>query len=198
MGTGVVSGISGIVIVLILTVYFSVALPRLTERAFQFVPASRATGARSVYDDMTHSVGRYVAGQVLIAAVNATLTSILLLIFHIPGAVLLTAIAFLGGLIPVAGTIVEAIIVISVALFTSPVAFIAAIAFFVIYHPLEAYVIHPRVMARVVHVSGTLIVLSVLGGAALGGVLGALIAVPVVAASTIFADRVVIPRQKAR
>jgi len=198
VGTGVVDGATAVFVVLILTAYFTSTLPKMTNKAFQFVPASKATSWRPVYDEMTHSVGRYVAGQVLLAAFNALLTCILLLVFQVPGVALLTAVAFVGALIPIVGTIVEALIIIAVCLFTSPAAAIAAIIFYLVYHPLEAYILTPRVMARAVHVPGALVVISVIGGGALGGILGALVAVPVMAAAVVLVERVIVPYQRRR
>ena len=195
VGSGLLDGFAAVFVVLVLTVYFAATLPRMTDRAFRLVEASKASRFRPVYDEMTHSVGRYVAGQVLLAAINATLTCLLLVVFHVPGVVLLTAIAFIGALIPIIGTAVEAVVIITVSLFASPAAAIAAIIFFLVYHPLEAYVIAPRILSRAVHVSGALVVIAVVGGAALGGILGALVAVPTVAAASVLIERVIVPRQ---
>ncbi|MCU1527219.1 MAG: hypothetical protein JWP75_982, partial [Frondihabitans sp.] len=150
-GTGVVDGIVATFIVLILTIYFTATLPVMTNKAFQMVPASKAAAWRSIYEEMTLSVGRYVIGQVTLAALNAALTFILLLVFHVPGIALLTALAFVGALIPIIDTVVEAVVIIVVCLFTSPAAAIAAIIFYLVYHPVEAYVLTPRVMSRAVH-----------------------------------------------
>ncbi|GAA4668333.1 AI-2E family transporter [Frondihabitans cladoniiphilus] len=198
VGTGVVDGATAVFVVLILTAYFTSTLPRITNKAFQMIPASKAVSYRPVYDEMTHSVGRYVAGQVLLAAFNALLTCILLLVFQVPGVALLTAVAFVGALIPIVGTIVEALIIIAVCLFTSPAAAIAAIIFYLVYHPLEAYILTPRVMSRAVHVPGALVVIAVIGGGALGGILGALVAVPIVAAAVVLVERVIVPFQRRR
>jgi putative heme transporter len=195
VGSGLLDGVAAVFVVLVLTVYFAATLPRMTASAFRLMAASKAARFRPVYDEMTHSVGRYVAGQVLLAAINATLTCLLLVVFHVPGVVLLTAIAFIGALVPIIGTAVEAVVIITVSLFASPAAAIAAIIFFVVYHPLEAYVIAPRILSRAVHVSGALVVIAVVGGAALGGILGALVAVPTVAAASVLIERVVVPRQ---
>lgn len=198
VGTGLIDGVTAVLVVTILTIYFVAGLPAITRKAFQLVPGSRAQSARPVYDEMTLSVGRYVAGQVLLATINAGLVLILLIVFHMPGIALLTALAFVGALIPIVGTIVAALVTITVSLFVSPAAVIAIVIFYVIYHPLEAYVITPRVMAKAVHVPGALVVIAVIAGSTLGGVLGALVAVPVAAAAVILVEEVIIPRQRQR
>jgi predicted PurR-regulated permease PerM len=62
----------------------------------------------------------------------------------------------------------------------------------------EAYVLTPRVMAKAVAVPGVLVIVAAIGGAALGGILGALVAVPVVAAGILIFQRVIRPMQDAR
>jgi predicted PurR-regulated permease PerM len=59
----------------------------------------------------------------------------------------------------------------------------------------EAYVLSPRVMNKAVDVPGILVVIGALVGGTLLGVLGALIAVPVVASVLIVVKQVVVPRQ---
>jgi putative heme transporter len=67
-----------------------------------------------------------------------------------------------------------------------------------IYMQVEAYVLSPRVMAKAVAVPGALVIVAAVGGAALGGVLGALVAIPVVAAGILIFQQVVRPRQELR
>jgi predicted PurR-regulated permease PerM len=67
-----------------------------------------------------------------------------------------------------------------------------------VYLQIEAYVLTPRVMAKAVAVPGVLVIVAAIGGAALGGILGALVAVPVVAAGILIFQRVIRPIQDAR
>ena len=71
---------------------------------------------------------------------------------------------------------------------------VAAILF--AYLQVEAYILTPRVMARAVAMPGALVIVAALGGAALGGILGALVAVPIAAAGVTIINRVVIPHQQ--
>jgi len=198
VGSGVIDGVVAVFVVLVLTIYLTATMPGVVRKAFQLVPASKASTWRPVYDEMTQSVGRFVVGQVLLAVMNAAFVLALLLIFQVPGVALLTAVAFVGALIPIAGTVVAAVIIIGIALITSPAAGIAMIVFYLGYQPLESYVLTPKVMARAVHVPGSLVLVAVLAGSALGGVLGALVAVPVAAAATVLVERIVIVRQRQR
>ena len=53
-------------------------------------------------------------------------------------------------------------------------------------------------MAKAVAVPGALVIVAAIGGASLGGILGALVAIPVVASGILIFEGVVLPRQEAR
>ena len=60
---------------------------------------------------------------------------------------------------------------------------------------IEAYVISPRIMSRAVAVPGAIVVIAAVGGGALGGILGALVAIPIAASVIIIVQKVVFPAQ---
>ena len=70
--------------------------------------------------------------------------------------------------------------------------------FYIVYQQLENYVIYPRVMSRSVDIPGALTVIAALVGAALLGVVGALLAIPTAAALLLLVREVFVPRQDAR
>ena len=65
-------------------------------------------------------------------------------------------------------------------------------------HSVEAYVMTPRIMTKAVSIPGALVLISAMAGAALLGLLGALIAVPVTASILMVINEVVVPRQDAK
>jgi len=75
---------------------------------------------------------------------------------------------------------------------------IACVIFFVIYQQVENYLIYPTVMRRSVKVSDVAAVVAALLGVALFGVVGALVAIPMVAAVQLIIREVVVPSQEAR
>ena len=75
---------------------------------------------------------------------------------------------------------------------------IPCVIFYVIYQQLENYVLYPRVMSKSVDIPGAVTVIAALVGAALLGVIGALLAIPTAAAILLIAREVFIRRQDAR
>ncbi|MDQ2697358.1 MAG: AI-2E family transporter, partial [Actinomycetota bacterium] len=154
-------------------------------------------GYREVSEEITGSVGRYVIGQVSLGAINGVLSLIFLSIIGAPAPILLAFIAFLFSLVPLVGTLSGAVIISLVCLAASPVTALTAAIYYLIYMQIEAYLLSPRIMNRAVAVPGALVVIAAVAGGTLGGVLGALVAIPVAASLIIIIQKVVFPRQDA-
>jgi predicted PurR-regulated permease PerM len=198
VGAGVASGITGAIIVLILTLYFLASLRSMKAVTYRFLPAYRREGFAQVLEEITQAVGRYVVGQVGLALVNGVLSFIFLSIIGAPFPPLLALLAFIGSMIPLVGTLSASIVNSALCLFASPVTALIAIGYYLIYMQIEAYVLSPRIMNKAVAVPGALVVIAAFGGGALGGILGALVAIPVAASIIIIVQKVVFPSQDAK
>jgi predicted PurR-regulated permease PerM len=200
VGLGIFSGITGIVIIFILTLYFVASLSSMKRGLYRLVPASRRAGFSDLAEQISASVGRYVIGQGTIAFLNGVFSFIYLSIMSgllgVKYPALFAFIAFLFALVPLVGTLTGSIIItLSTLALAGPPAAIAVGIYYLVYMQIEAYVINPRVMTRAVKVPGALVVIAALAGGALLGILGALIAIPVAAAVLLIIDQVVVPRQ---
>ncbi|MBN7793923.1 AI-2E family transporter [Microbacterium esteraromaticum] len=198
IGTSIATGISGIIVVLVLTLYFVAGLPSIKTSLLRLAPARDRARASDLTDQITDSVGGYVQGMVVLAFMNATFVLIMYLLLGLPFPPLMATIAFLITLIPLVGSVLFWVIGSSIALFSDPwQALIFAIAY-LIYMQIEAYVLTPRIMNKAVSVPGSLVVIGALAGGTLLGLLGALVAVPVTASILIIIKQVWIPRQDSR
>ncbi|PPF62628.1 AI-2E family transporter [Clavibacter michiganensis] len=196
VGAGVASGVTGAVVVLILTLYFLASLRSIKRVTYRFVPSSKRAGFIDVSEDITSAVGRYVVGQVSLAAVNGVLSAIFLWIIGAPQFVLLAFIAFLFSLVPLVGTLTGSIIIVLTCLFASPLTALVALIWYLVYMQVEAYFLSPRIMNRAVSVPGAVVVIAAVAGGTLGGILGALVAIPVAASTIIIIQKIVFPRQE--
>ncbi|MDR6971726.1 AI-2E family transporter [Leifsonia shinshuensis] len=194
----VLHGAFGVVVVAILTVYFTASLPRITRRAYQLVPASRRARVADLGDQITGSVGRFVSGQLALALINGVLSAVFLSVIGAKYPILLASIAFVFSLIPLVGTATGSVIITAVCALSGPATAIAAAIYYLVYMQVEAYVLSPRIMSRAVAVPGALVVVAALAGGALLGVLGALVAIPFAAAALLIVKQVVIPYQRGR
>jgi len=194
-GRAVLSGFVSTFTVLVLTLYFLASLHTIAEAGYRMVPASRRPRVRALGDEIIRRIGGYVAGQVAVATINAVCTFILLTILDVPYSLVLSITVGILGIIPLVGATLGAVIVVLVGLFQSWQVGVIIAIYYLIYQQLENYVIAPRIMSRTVSVPGAVALIAALAGAALLGVLGALIAIPIAAAILLVLQEVAIPRQ---
>lgn len=198
VGQSIANGISGIVIVLVLIIYFIASLPAMKQAMLRLAPARDRANTEIITDQITDSVGGYVVGMVTLAFVNAILVLIVYSVLGLPFPLLLAVVAFMITLIPLVGSLLFWVIGTGIAVFVDPVSAIIFAAIYLVYMQVEAYVLTPRVMNRAVSIPGSLVVIGALVGGTLLGLLGALVAVPVTASILIIINKVWIPHQDAR
>ncbi|HET9125486.1 MAG TPA: AI-2E family transporter [Solirubrobacteraceae bacterium] len=194
VGQIVVGLITGLVIVIVLTLYFLADLPRVTRTMYRLVPRSRRPRAGLLTDEAFARVGGYMLGNIASSVIAGVLTLVWLLIFGIPYPVLLSVFVALIDLIPIVGSTIGGIIVALVALTVSVPAAIATAAYYTVYRVLEDYLIVPRIMDRTVEVPGLVTIIAVLIGGALLGLIGALIAIPIAATVKLLLEEISYPR----
>lgn len=198
VGASIASGISGVIVVLVLTLYFVATLPGMKQSMLRLIPARDRDRAGDITDQITDSVGGYVMGMVVLAFFNAILALLLYTFLGLPFPPLMATVAFCITLIPLVGSVMFWIIGTGLALFTDPLGALIFAAIYLVYMQIEAYVITPRVMNKAIAIPGSLVVIGALAGGTLLGLLGALVAVPVAASILIIIKQVWVPRQDAR
>jgi predicted PurR-regulated permease PerM len=179
LAKGVVTVVVATLTIAFLTFFMLLEGPRWMERFYSLLNPAARRRWQAVGRDIYRTVGGYVTGNLLISLVAGTLTTIVLLITGVPYAVALGLIVAILDLIPLAGATIAAIIVGSVAFLHAVTAGIIVVVFFVIYQQVENHLIQPVVYGRTVQLSPLAVLISVLIGAELAGVLGALAAIPV-------------------
>ena len=198
IGASIANAISGIIVVLVLTLYFVATLPTIKTGLLRLAPARDRERAGDITEQITDSVGGYVMGMVVLAFCNALLAFLLYMLLGLPFPPLMATVAFCITLIPLVGSVLFWIIGTSLALFTNPIAALIFAIVYLVYMQIEAYVITPRVMNRAISIPGSVVVIGALAGGTLLGLLGALVAVPVAASILIIIKQVWVPRQDAR
>ncbi|MEN2743618.1 AI-2E family transporter [Sinomonas halotolerans] len=194
-GTTVANSLFGVLVVVVLSLYFLSALPAMKAWAYRLAPRSRRARVEALSEEITGSVGNYVIGQVCVAALNATYAFIVMGLLGVPFAALLAFVVGFLAFIPLVGGVVAGVLISVIALTAGwQTAAALAIAYFA-YLQFEAYFVSPRIMQKAVAVPGPVAVISVIAGGSLLGVLGALIAIPTAAAVMLLIREVFIARQ---
>jgi predicted PurR-regulated permease PerM len=197
-GTVLVSATFETIIVLVLVIYFLADLAQIKAAFYRLFPRHRRPRVGLLGDEVVSRVGGYVLGKLFTSIVALLGNYILLLILHVPYALVLSVLVGLLDLVPLIGGSIAGVIVVLVALATvsGTAAAIAAI-YHVIYRIFADYVLNPRVLRRTVDVSPAVTIIAVLIGGSLLGIVGALVAVPVAAAFQLFLTEVVYPQRDA-
>jgi predicted PurR-regulated permease PerM len=110
------------------------------------------------------------------------LAFLVLEILGVPFAAALAVWVAIADLIPGVGAMLGAVVCVIVALFSSIGDGIAVAVYFIVYQPVENYVILPRVMTKAIDLSAPTVIITLLIGSSLAGLAGALIALPIAAA----------------
>jgi predicted PurR-regulated permease PerM len=176
---GVITIVIGTVTIVVMTFFMLLEGPTWVERFYGLLPASSQPRWRKVGFDIYRTVGGYVTGNLLISLIAGGLTTIVLLIMGVPYAVALGLIVAILDLIPLAGATIAAILIGIVAFLHSIPAGIVVVVFFVVYQQIENHLLQPVIYGRTVQLSPLAVLISILIGAELAGIIGALGAIPV-------------------
>ena len=199
VGLAVLGFLANAFIVVVLTLYFLASLEPTKKALYELTPASKRERVMELGERIFDSVGGYVAGA-FVVAMCAGVTSLIFLFVVGLGeyAVALAAVVTLLDVIPMIGATLGAVVVTAIGFATDVKIGVACLIFYVIYQQFENYLIYPRVMAKSVNVPGAVIVIAAVIGAALLGVIGALLAIPTAAAILLLIRELWLPRQQAR
>jgi predicted PurR-regulated permease PerM len=178
----------GLVVIPVWLLYVLKDRERLPEGVLRFLPTGWHPDVRNGLELTTSVIGRWIRGQLLLGAVIFGATLIGLLILSVIGfrefadfAVLLALVAGILELVPVIGPIIAAIPAILIGASISPAAALAAVALYTVIQQLENHLLVPKVMGDAVDLHPAVVILSLIVGASLFGIWGAILAAPTVA-----------------
>jgi predicted PurR-regulated permease PerM len=149
------------------------------ERIYGLFPDHSQSRVRKIGDDIYKTVGGYVTGNIVISLIAGASATIVLLIMGVPYAVALGLLVAILDLIPLAGATVAGIVVTIVAFLHAIPAGVVVAIFVIVYQQIENHFLQPVIYGRTVQLSALAVLVSVLVGAELAGILGALAAIPV-------------------
>ncbi|GEL69887.1 AI-2E family transporter [Myxococcus virescens] len=198
-----IGGVVGVVISA-LTVFFLVVFMLtfggdLIRRGLTLVGPEHRMRYVRVLHNIYSATGGYLSGLVLICTINATLTTVTLALLGLPYFLPLGIASGFSSLVPYVGPLIAGGVITLLTWATQGIwAAAVALAYFLLYGPLEGNVLAPLVFRRTVHVNPLLVLLAVLFCAELAGIVGAVVAVPVAATLQIIAREVLLFRQERR
>jgi predicted PurR-regulated permease PerM len=178
---GVLWGIGAFVVVLVVAVYLLVDGRRTYAWLAAFAPAEHRDRVDETAARALDVIASYIRGNLITSGLCAVVTWIVLGALGVPASLLLAVLAGVLNLLPVVGLLLSAAPAVLLAFTVSSGVGLAVIGFYVVYNLLENYVIQPKVYGSALRLSELAVIGAFLVGAELGGVLGALVALPLAA-----------------
>ena len=180
----ILGGLFAMLTVLVFTIYFLLDLPRLRRGVVRLFTVDRRARYGAMVDIMVDKVGSYMIGRLAIGLLGGAVAGIALAALRVPYALPLAILIGLLDVIPLLGHPVGTVVAVLVALFTVPLwpTTVLLVVVLLAYQQVENYLIGPRILGHSVEISPAAVLLATLLGAAILGVVGALMAIPIAAA----------------
>ncbi|HEY0096734.1 MAG TPA: AI-2E family transporter, partial [Archangium sp.] len=194
---GAFSLVGGALSVFFLVVFMLVFGEGLLKRLLEQARPRRRERYTRVLHKVYEATGGYLAGLTFICSINATLATVFLAIMGLPFFLPLGILSGFSSMVPYAGPIVAGGAITLLTLATGGAwKGMAVFIYFILYGQLEGNVLAPLVFRRTVHINPLLTLLAVVCFVEMAGIVGALLAVPVVAAAQIIARELLLIRQE--
>jgi predicted PurR-regulated permease PerM len=182
-----------VILVVIVSLYLLLDAKKIGGFILSLFGSESRTRVNTLGLEMLQVAGGYVRGVVINMLLVGTITTIGLTIIGLPFALVLGILTGLAEALPVVGSLIAAVPTIVIGLLQSPTTALITIIFVIAVQQIQGNVIAPNVLEGQASVPRFIVPLAILAGGAIGGVLGALIVVPIIAVLRVFILRVVAP-----
>jgi putative heme transporter len=177
-----VEAVAALVFLLVALFFYLKDDVRMARGIGDFVPSRMRGDANEIGRRVWETLGGFFRGQLLVALVDAVFIGVGLLILGIPLALPLAVLIFFGGLFPIIGAFVTGFLAVLVALADGGLVMgLLVLGLIIAVQQLESNILEPLVLGKVIRLHPLLIIVAVTGGGITVGILGAFLAVPIVA-----------------
>lgn len=184
--TGTLGTLISLLLVFVISIYLLAEGRELIATLRKLVP-----GHEDMYDFILVALGttfaQYARGQLTMSLVMGTYTAVAMTVIGVPYALVVGILTFFLEFLPLVGAPIGMGVAVVIALiFKGPLVALLALGFAVGGHAIEAYILGPRVTGSATRIHPLVAMAALLIGAELGGILGALFAVPIAAVLNVF------------
>ncbi len=188
--TGVFGGLVSFIAILVIVFYMTTEESILKKFVQSLTPVKYKDYVINLINQMQKKIGLWLRGQLTLMLIIGIMTYIGLVILGVKYALLLALIAGILEVVPFVGPVISAVPAILVGFSDSLLKVILIIVLYFVIQQIENHIIVPKVMQKAVGLNPIIVIVAILIGAKLGGIAGALIAVPVAAALGVFLNDV--------
>jgi predicted PurR-regulated permease PerM len=181
-----------ILVVPVLAIYLLLEIDTIRRAALRLTPPPARLPAARLVREIDTMLGAFIRGQLTVAVIVGALMTALLLVLHVKYALLIGVLAGIFDVVPYVGAVAGWLPAFAIALFTNgwQNALLVTLGI-VIINQIEGNLIVPRIISAKVGLSPLTVIVALFVGSELFGVLGLLVAVPIVAVFRIVAEKVV-------
>jgi predicted PurR-regulated permease PerM len=194
--TTTLSIVAAVLSVFVIMVLLLVEGPRSWAGFLSLLHEEQRERVARLGDRMQHAVGGYVRGNFLISLIAGSAAWIAMMILHVPHPVPLAVMVGILDIVPLIGATIGAVICVLVAISQGWVIAIVLLIFFLVYQQVENNVLQPVVYSKTVALSPLTVLVASLAGAAVAGIVGVLIAIPLASAAYILVQDLIERRQE--
>ena len=188
--SGTVLVVVQVVLTLVLTVYVLFDFHRFNASLMAIWPVPYQQTVKALANTLDQAMGQYIRGQLLIAVCVGLMVYIGLALLGLPLAGLIALLAAVFNVVPFLGTIVPVIPALAVAIAGGWLQVLLVLVIFVVANQIDNHLLTPLIMSKSTTLHPVTVILAVIGGFAVGGLVTAIFAVPLVAfAKVLFVDR---------
>jgi predicted PurR-regulated permease PerM len=187
-----VAGIGQLLLALIMCFYWLTTRERLLNFLLLLSPVRHRARTEAIWTDIENTLGWYVRSQVILALSVGTASYIGLFVIQVPYALPLAVFAGMTEVIPYVGPVLGGIPAVLIAFSDSPVKGLLVLGWYVLIQQLESSILVPKIMQSNVGLNPLLVIVAVIAGGSLGGVIGAILAIPVAGAAQVIAQHLLI------
>lgn len=187
------SSLIEIILVVFLSIYWLLAQPGIQRFFLSLFPDNRREAALDIFTAMGQTMGGYVRGVAIVMIILGAMTYIGLALIGVEYALVLGVMTGLLEVIPILGAIMAGVIVVSVTLLQSFNLALITLVFFVFIQQFEGNILVPNVMRTQTDIPALLVLIALVAGGSVGGLLGALVAIPLAGALRVLVVRVLAP-----
>ena len=192
----VVGILTNALIVIFLSALMLIERDRARGWALEFVDQRDHEAIVGVARNALLRLGAYVRGQLMVMAIIGFGSALGMLILGVPFAVPLGALSFITAAIPLAGAFIAGGPIVIVALTVSPGTGLLMALWLVVLQQLEGSLITPFIQGRIVNLSAIAVLLGVVAGTSIAGIVGGIIAIPLVAVADVVLRDIVFPLRR--
>ncbi len=177
-----VSVIAALIVVPILAAYMLMDASNVRRQVLGLFPLKRHAKVESVIDGLDGVIGGFIRGQLIDGAIVGVMIFVMLLIMHVPYALLIGVAAGILNFIPYAGSVIGFVPSVILALaYNGPVNALIVAALFAVIQQIDGNFVAPRVLKDNVGLSPLYIILAILIGSEMFGLIGTFLSVPIAA-----------------